>query len=381
MQNFVLTSSSATEGHPDKLCDCISDAIVDAYLARDPGARLTAEAATASGIVFLAAHVAADARVDLPEIVKSTVAHAGYTDPDFNPDSVSVVSSVVPAHQGVDDFDGDAATVNTTVFGFACRQTEEMLPLAAVLAHRLARRMSDQRKGQLPDLHPDGQAQVAIRYRHRIPVAIEGITLAVTRGKNDRRTSDLADALRPHVIAPVRDGVEIGLSRDALVHIGSPGSGGPTRHAGLTGRKNDMDTYGTYCRNGGAALSGKDPSRLDRTGAYLARYAAKNVVAAGLAEECEVQLSYTMGRSRPVSLDIDTFGSGKVPDEDIVRALDDAIDFSNSAVRVRFALAGRPRERDGSFFGHLGAYGHFGRAELALPWEETDVALELARNV
>ena len=178
---------------------------------------------------------------------------------------------------------------------------------------------------------------------------------------------------------PVLETVDVKLSTGALLHTSAPGPGGPTRHAGLTGRKNDIDTYGSYCRHGGAALSGKDPSRIDRTGAYAARYAAKNVVASGLASECEVQLSYAMGRAEPIGLDIDTFGSGQVPDHVISSALGEAIDFSCGAVRTRFALRDKPSESGGTFFRRLGAFGHFGRSELSLPWEKTDVAEALGR--
>jgi S-adenosylmethionine synthetase len=383
MRNFVLTSTSVTDGHPDKLCDRISDAIVDAYLARDAEARVNAECAMASGIVFLATGVVSSAHVDLPAIVRRIVRETGYEDAEFNPQSVNVLTSTTQRR------DGEVAaasppqqeSVNATVFGYACRHTDEMLPLSIALAHRLARGMRDLRgAGSLAMLHPDGQVQVAVRYRDRKPVAIEGITVSCATVSRALARRELAALMRSELIEPVLKDARVALSPDALVAINPAGSmliGGPTRHAGLTGRKNDIDTYGGYSRHGGAALSGKDPSRIDRTGAYAARHAAKTIVAAGLAEECEVQLSYAMSRSEPVSVEVDTFGTAVAPDERIGDALRSTIDFSVPAVRKRFALERLPAARGGVFFADLGAFGHVGRADLDLPWERTDQMSDL----
>jgi S-adenosylmethionine synthetase len=385
MQNFVLTSASVTDGHPDKLCDCISDAIIDAYLTRDPAAVVNAECAVAAGIAFLAVHTDTAARVDLPEIVHATVAEAGYADTDYDPQSVTVLSSVMPSIpiriDGADPNTADTASVNTTVFGYACDQMPEMLPLAIVLAHRLARRMKDVRAANdIAHLHPDGQAQVSVRYEGRRPKDIEGVTLIAASTDTNLSRHGFTALLREAIVEPVLT-PEYHVPDDRVMIISSTGPGGPTRHAGLTGRKNDIDTYGSYSRHGGAALSGKDPSRMDRTGCYAARYAAKNVVAAGLADECEVQISYAMGRSEPVSVDVDTFSTGRVPDDRIARAICREIDFTPSGLSEAFALHRIPRMRDGRFFRDLGAFGHFARKELDLPWEATDCAKRLAASV
>lgn len=387
MRNFALTSTSLTQGHPDKLCDCISDAIIDSYLTLDENARITAECAIASGIVFLAVHVTSNARADLTTIVKETVREAGYNDLEFNPDTVTVLSSISQAAvegSAIDSTTAKTANVNATVFGYACRHCPEMLPLSIVAAHRLVRRMQDSRRsGAIPELHPDGQAQVAIRYCERRPIAIEGITV-IGSTKKDAANFSFGAAIREHVIRPVLDELDPKLSNDAFLAVNPFDTlvpGGPVRHAGLTGRKNDVDTYGGYSRHGGSALSGKDPSRVDRIGAYAARYAAKNIVAAGLAEECEVQICYGMGQRDPLSAEIDTFGSGEVPDEVISKALARTIDLNAEAIIERFALWERPRVNNGRYFVELGALGHFGRQELDLPWEVTDLTTELSRAV
>jgi S-adenosylmethionine synthetase len=391
MRNFVLTSTSVTGGHPDKLCDRISDAIVDAYLTLDPAALINAECAVASGIVFVAAHTETPAHVDLPAIVRGIIEETGYADADFNPANVTVLSSATPMVHGAPksvSTGGEmrrSGCVNATLFGYACRHTDEMLPLSIVLAHRLTRRLTQARiEGELSFLHPDGQAQVAVRYRDRSPESVEGVTLFSAL---DARGVDAAKAqqkLHEHVVTPVLGKLDLPLSPEAVIAVNPDDSGyvgGPVRHAGLTGRKNDIDTYGGYCRTGSAALSGKDPTRIDRTGAYLARYAAKNVVASGLARECEVQVSYTMSRPEPVSVEIDTFGSAIAPEERIVEALRTAVDFNADSVARRFGLGELPRRNEGSFFARLAVFGHFGRPELDLPWEKTDKADELARRV
>ncbi|MDP1907884.1 MAG: methionine adenosyltransferase [Hyphomicrobium sp.] len=382
MRNFVLTSSSVTDGHPDKLCDRISDAILDAHLALDPASLVQAECAIASGIVFLAVRANSAAHVDLPAVVRDLVEETGYDDPDFNPRNVTVLSAATPgvaARQFEENVTRPAVeTVSATVFGYACRHTPEMLPLSIVLAHRLAQRLRDVRmRGEIPMLHPDGQVQVGVRYRGRMPECIESIALFSALSSQARADDQLSAKLHELVLRPVLEQIETPLSPDAQIVINPQNSvsiGGPARHAGLTGRKNDIDTYGGYSRHGGAALCGKDPSRIDRTGAYLARYAAKNVVAAGLAQECEVQISYAIGRFEPVSVEIDTFDSSTVPEAEILRALRSVIDFSVGSIERTFRLADLPKANQGRFFARLAAFGHFGRPELDLPWEATDKA-------
>jgi S-adenosylmethionine synthetase len=385
MRDFVHTSTSVTEGHPDKLCDRISDAVVDAYLTQDPKAFINAECAIASGIVFLATHAESEARVDLTAVVQAAVGDAGYSDSDFDPETVTVLSTTsrMPQLRLV----GDAtqlrgANASATMFGYACRQTEELIPLPIALSHRLVRSLQDLRRSERgPLFHPDGQAQVAIRYVDRKPVAVEGLTLiSAVVGKGAPEEVDAL--LRAYVLDPVLAESGLKLSPEAVVMINPFGSalpGGPTRHAGLTGRKNDIDTYGGYSRHGGAALSGKDPSRIDRLGAYAARYAAKNVVASGIASECEVQISCAMGREEPISVEVDTFGSGKASDKEISSSLKKAIDFGASALAERFQLATLPQLRQGRFFADLAVLGHVGRSELDLPWEATDCSAEIEK--
>lgn len=394
MRNFVLTSASVTDGHPDKLCDRISDAILDGYLAIDPSTRMTAECAIASSIVFVAAHVESAAQVDLPGVVQRILGEVGYTEPRFNPETVTVLTAISPrsgrrptglappteASQGISSI----ATVNTTVFGFACRHTEEMLPMSIALAHRLARRLSEvRRNGIIEDLHPDGQAQVSVRYEDRRPVAIEGVTLIQTLSAQAGNALPDEGALRAEVIAPVlrTSGLAVPAGTEIMVNpAGAAPPGGPSWHAGLTGRKNDIDTFGGYARHGGAALSGKDPSRMDRTGAYAARHLAKNVVASGLADECEVQLSYAIGRPEPLSIEIDTFGTGRLPDARIATTVREQLDLGVAAILRRFALGDRPGATQGRFFTDLAAFGHVGRLDLDLPWEKSDITAMLERG-
>lgn len=382
MRNFILTSSSVTDGHPDKLCDRISDAVIDQFLARDPSAHVMAECAISGGIVFIAAQTRSETSVDIPSVVRQIVSETGYKDPDFNPANVTVLSSVTPKSTIYGDGGGDnAEMVNTTVFGFACNHTPEMMPASIVLAHRLAKRLSDYRRGSgLEWIHPDGQAQVAISYEERVPVSIQGITLFSAIQQDQYSADKIASHLREAIVDPVLANFDFPLSPSARIIINPAGMasvGGPGRHAGLTGRKNDIDCYGGYSRHGGAALSGKDPRRIDRAAAYAARYAAKTVVASDLASECEVQLSYALGETAPISVELDTFGTAHIPDDEIEDALQKVIDFDANAILRTFHLTDLPQQNEGQFFGHLAVFGHFGRMDLSLPWEATDKADQL----
>lgn len=387
----IFVSESVTEGHPDKLCDGISDAIVDRFLQQDRFARVVAECAVATGIVFVAARFAANAAVDLPGIARDWIAHAGYRDEGFNPRTCSVMTSLneQPADPAASrdeavmtdaEIEGVAVQDQVTVFGYACRQTPALMPLPIWLAHRLARRLAAVRRdGSLPYLAPDGKTQAAVAYQDRTPRRIHGLTIttAITgeRAAAERR---LRDDLIEHVIRPVFADEAIGLDAGSRVFVNPGGTavgGGPALHAGLTGRKTGVDTYGEYARQSGSALSGKDPTRIDRIGAYVARYAAKNVVAAGLADECEIQLSYAIGLARPVSLRIETFGTGRRADDAIARRVEAAIDFRLAGIIRRFRLRDLPAAGgDDGFYRRLAAYGHVGRLDLPLPWEATDAA-------
>ncbi|PJK30197.1 methionine adenosyltransferase [Minwuia thermotolerans] len=378
MRNFVLTSTSVTDGHPDKLCDRISDAVVDRALTRAPDARIMSECAIANGLVFISTYGDRALGIDLPELVREVVGSVGYDDPTFNPANLSVITSTNRLPASVAERRSD---VNATVFGFACRQTPEFLPLPIALAHRLARRLSDaRREGALPFLYPDGQVQVAIRYRERRAERVDGVALATALTWQAPERLEVERLLEATVLRPELEADGLPEAVGATISINPPGAflvGGPTRHAGLTGRKADIDTYGGYVRQSGAALSGKDPGRVDRSGAYMARHVAKTVVAAGIAEECEVQLSYRIGLDWPVSLAVDTFGTGRSGDDALADRLLEMFDFTPRGIDAAFGLSALPRQRGGRFFSDLTAFGHMGRLDLDLPWERTDRAGEL----
>jgi S-adenosylmethionine synthetase len=333
----------------------------------------------------------ANASVDIPHVARQVITQMGYEQPDFNGKTCSVVTSLQEMagdeRRWFDDKDlseeaGDRLTVKNqvTVFGFACDQTPALMPLPIWLAHKLARRLTLVRRQQLLSyLTPDGKTQVGVEYRNRRPYRIHSITVIASQsrppaaGGPDRQ--QLQDDLQEAVIDFVFQEEDIKPDRDTHVFINPDGlfiGGGPAVHAGLTGRKTAIDTYGEYARQSGSALSGKDPSRIDRVGAYAARYAAKNVVAAGLAEECEVQLSYSIGLSHPVSVQVETFGSGRIADEAIATLLKQHCDFRLAGIVRQFNLRQLPSQVKGGFYRRLAAYGHVGRMDIDLPWEVTD---------
>lgn len=383
----MFTSESVTVGHPDKLCDRISDAVVDRFLERDPHARVTAETAVATGVVFIAAHFGAGTSVEIPEVAREIIRRAGYADPDFNPEDCTVLTSfreLARSGSTADERDLDDAAIEAipagdqvNVFGYACRQTANLMPLPIALAHRLAARLTEVRRRH-PDLglFPDGKTQAGVEYRERRPVRIHSLSLISAQKAADQPPAErLREALTEEVIRPAFAEADLAPDDHTRIHINPGGAfvgGGPAVHSGMTGRKNAIDTFGEYSRQSGAALSGKDPNRVDRIGAYAARHAAKNVVAAGLAEECEVQLSYSVGLARPVSLQVETFGTGALADEAIAKRLEGALDFRPAGILKRFGLRHLVRERGGRFFQELAVYGHMGREDLEAPWEATD---------
>lgn len=387
---MTFTSESVTSGHPDKLCDQISDAAIDAFLRQDAGARATVECAVATGVVFLAARYAAEAAVDLPALARKVIADVGYVEGRFDARNCSILTSLVdlplelrepPLASLEDDAIGRrVAHDQANVFGYACRETRELMPAPITLAHTLARAIEQARNGGLPWLSPDAKTQVSVVYRDFRPVRIHAISLtaAAQPGTPD---ADMEKCLRT-VARDALAGAELKPDERTEVHINAGEAyelGGPARHAGLTGRKNGIDTYGEIARQSGAALSGKDPSRIDRIGAYAARHAAKNVVAARLAERCEVHLAYAIGQARPISLSVNTFGTGRERDTVIAKRLTAVFDFRPAAIAHRFGLRTRPAEADDrGFYRPLAVYGHFGRADLDLPWEATD-AVDLLR--
>ncbi len=393
-KDFMFTSMSVTEGHPDKLCDQISDAIVDAFLEQDPYARIRAECAVSTSILFVSARFLAQAKVDIPYVARKVLNQVGYVEEDFDANSCAVLTSLT-------EFPPDALTMfrekemsdeeierlpgrhQVTVFGFACDQTPALMPLPIYLAHKLTKRIIQaKRRKIIPYLSPDAATQVGVEFKDRRPVRIHSITVIASQSRPATvPAARLADDIRQQVIdvafaeEAIRPDARTKIYVNPVDHIMV---GGPAVHSGLTGRKNAIDTYGEYSRQSGAALSGKDPLRIDRVGAYAARYAAKNIVAAGLAQECEVQLSYSIGRSRPVSIQVETFASGKIPDSKIAKLLEKHFEFRLAGILRDFNLRFLPAMRPSGFYRKLAAYGHVGRQDLDLPWEATDKAQLLA---
>jgi len=388
--NFMLTSESVTDGNPDKLCDIISDAIVDHFLKQDPYSRIIAECSLSASIVFIAARFSSEAVFSLSEIARKVIASVGYQGADFNARTSSVLTSIKELPMDpVYRFDERKLTFRqletipagnqVTTFGFACRQNAALMPLPIWLAHKLSRRMADAAKEKiLPYLCPEAKTDVGIEYRDRRPSRIHSITITASQKEAakpelEKLRADIREAVIEHVFRdePLRPDprTQIFINPEGVFHLG-----GPSVHSGLTGRKTAIDTYGDYSRHSGAALSGKDPLRIDRVGAYAARYAAKNLVAAELADECEVQLSYSISRSRPESVQVETFGTGKIPDEKLTSLLLKHFDFRLAAIVRDFQLRRLPENRQGEFYRKLAVYGQVGRLDLDLPWEKTDKA-------
>ncbi len=385
--DFIFTSESVTTGHPDKLCDQVSDAIVDRFLIEDPHSTVNAECAVSSGILFVSAHYASKAKINIPEIARHTIRGIGYTQEVFDADDCTILTSFMNRTatdyrpldlDEMDDADLNRITVQhpATVFGYACDQTPVLMPKPIWLAHRLVDVLDSPDVGKkLPYLLPDGKAQVAIEYVGGRPSRVHGITLVASQTDADAADlNQLRGDLITHVVEPVLKKEKIQLDERAQVFINPDGlliGGGPAAHSGLTGRKTGIDTYGEFARHSGTALSGKDPLRIDRVGAYAARYAAKNIIAAGLAGECEVQLSYSIGSAGPVSLRVRTFGSSDVDDKELAARLTKAIDFRRGAIVRDLRLRKLPAEKNG-FYEKLAVYGHMGRIDLDAPWEQTD---------
>ncbi|MGO9611514.1 MAG: methionine adenosyltransferase [Dissulfurispiraceae bacterium] len=395
-RDFIFTSESVTEGHPDKLCDQISDAIVDHFLQQDPYSRIIAECAVSTAIIFIAARFESSASVDFPNIARQVINQIGYDQYSFNSKTCSILTSLKDLpHEEQYCFDERKLTEKqmdsilvrnqVTAFGFACNQTSSLVPLPIWLAHRLARKLTSARLQRiLPYLAPDGKTQVGVEYRNSRPSRIHSITVIASQERSSEGGGPdlitLENDIRQAVIDAVFMDEEIKPDRGTRVFINPDGPfivGGPSVHSGLTGRKNAIDTYGEYSRHSGAALSGKDPTRIDRIGAYAARYAAKNVVAAGLAAECEIQLSYSIGLSRPVSIQVETFGTGRVPDEKIADLVEKHFDFRLAGIMKHFNLRYLPSILKGGFYRKLATYGHVGRMDMGLPWELTDKIQEI----
>ena len=386
----VFTSESVTEGHPDKLCDQVSDAILDAILAEDPNARVACESFATTGIVQVMGEITTSAYVSVDDIVRGVVKDIGYTSGDMcfdgnscavltalhaqSPDIAMGVDCALETRDGQEKAESGAGDQGM-MFGYACNETPELMPLPISLAHALSRRLAAVRKdGTLPWLRPDGKSQVTIAYEDGKPVALD--TVVISAQHNESVThAQIEQAILEHVIRPV---VPVHLWTDETkVYINPTGRfvlGGPAGDTGLTGRKIIVDTYGGYARHGGGAFSGKDPTKVDRSASYAARYLAKNVVAAGLADRCEVQVAYAIGVARPVSVMVDTFGTGRVPESAIEAALLAHFDLRPAAIIRRFNLR-RP------IYAQVAAYGHMGREDLDLPWEALDLAPILRKEL
>ncbi len=377
-EQYLFTSESVTEGHPDKMCDQISDAVLDAILADDPHARVACEAATTTGLVLVVGEITTSTYVDIQAIVRDTVRDIGYTRAEYGFDYltcgalVSIKEQSADIARGVDRPDELGAGDQGMMFGFACRETPELMPLPIALAHRMARRLAEARRnGQLPYLRPDGKTQVTVEYERGVPKRVHTVVVSAQHDpdvETGRLRDDIVEAVVlptiPHALRPIAP----------VLHVNPTGrfvTGGPMGDAGLTGRKIMVDTYGGMARHGGGCFSGKDPSKVDRSGAYMARWVAKNVVAAGLADRFELEVAYGIGIADPISLSIETFGTGRRPDEDILALIQRHFDFRPGHIIATLDLL-KPIYR------RTAAYGHFGRDDLDLPWERLDKAPELA---
>ena len=376
----LFTSESVTEGHPDKLCDQVSDAVLDAILAEDPDARVACETFATTGMITVMGEITTSTYVDINAIVRKTVTDIGYDGPEkfFNGKTCAVTTAIHDQSpdiaQGVDDAleTRDGAENDTgagdqgMMFGYACNETPERMPLPIALSHRLARRLAEVRKnGTLPWLYPDGKTQVTVAYENDRPVAVDTIVVSAQHAPEVSQETIREEILKL-VVEPVVP-AEL-LTPETRYFINPTGRfviGGPAGDTGLTGRKIIVDTYGGYAPHGGGCFSGKDPTKVDRSAAYAARYAAKNVVAAGLADRCQIQLAYAIGVAEPVSILVDTFGTGKADDEAIAKAVRKVFDFRPAAI-IRDLDLRRPIYRQ------TAAYGHFGRTDIDLPWEHED---------
>ncbi len=383
MKKWLFTSESVTEGHPDKMCDQISDGILDAIMAQDPEGRVACETITKTGFVLVAGEISTSCYIDIPKIVRQTIADIGYDNAEYGFDhkTCAVFTSIEEQSQDIamgvneaDEYKKDQEDQNDMIgagdqgmmFGFACNETPELMPMPIALAHKLAMKLAEVRKNKVVDyLRPDGKTQVTVEYHDNVPVRVDTIVISTQHNPNVDR-SVIEKDIKEHVIKTIVP--ESLLDENTKYYVNPTGRfviGGPQGDSGLTGRKIIVDTYGGYSRHGGGAFSGKDPTKVDRSAAYAARYIAKNIVAAGLADKCEVELAYAIGVAKPVSIMVETFATNKVDNHIIEKAVAENFDLRPAAIIERFNLR-RP------IYQQLAAYGHFGREDLDLPWEKTD---------
>ena len=406
-KKFLFTSESVTEGHPDKVCDQISDAILDEFLTKDKQSRVAAETTVTTGMALVCGEITADCYVDIPHVVRETIRNIGYVGSNaggFDADTCAVLTSIDEqstdigngVNKAFESRENNAATSATEteeigagdqgiMFGYACNETPELMPLPISLAHKLSYRLAQVRKQGLIDyLRPDGKSQVTVEYIDGKPSRIHTILIStqhnpVINGISDnQQVQDIISRdLRKLVIDEVFAKEEIKIDDDTIILINPSGRfviGGPQGDSGLTGRKIIVDTYGGYSRHGGGAFSGKDPTKVDRSAAYAARYVAKNIVAAGLADKCEIELAYAIGVAEPVSIMVDTFGTGKISEDEITELVYKNFDLRPAAIIKQFDLRNLPSKNGGKFYQLLAAYGHMGRVDIDVPWEHTDKA-------
>jgi S-adenosylmethionine synthetase len=374
---FLFTSESVTEGHPDKVADQISDAVVDAIMAEDPQGRVACETLVTTGMALLAGEITTTTNVDIPRLVRQTIREIGYTSADygFDCDTCSVLTAIDEQSPHIAmGVDTGGAGDQGLMFGYACRETDVLMPLPITVAHRMAERLAKVRKdGTLPWVRPDGKTQITVEYDGHKPVRIDTVVVS-TQHDADIEQADIAAALRQHVIEPTLANYDVPWA-DYTCHVNPTGKfviGGPQGDAGLTGRKIIVDTYGGSAAHGGGAFSGKDTTKVDRSACYAARWVAKNLVAAGLAERCQVQVAYAIGVAEPVSVMVDSYGTGTAPDAALTRAVKKVFDLTPRGIISHLELR-KP------VFRRTAAYGHFGREESGFTWERTDMVEELQR--
>jgi S-adenosylmethionine synthetase len=392
-KSYLFTSESVTEGHPDKMCDQISDAILDAIMEKDPPGRVAVETLVTNGLCIVAGEVTTGCYVEIPQIVRNTIKDIGYTRAKYGFDyetcgvMVSIKEQSKDIARGVDkaleirggevvkeDLEGLGAGDQGLMFGFACDETKELMPLPIVLAHKLVKKLAEVRKtGEISYLRPDGKSQVTIEYEEDKPVRIHTVLIAAQHAP-EVDTEKMKEEIIERVVLPI---LPEELVDDKIKYYVNPTGrfviGGPQGDTGVTGRKIIVDTYGGYSRHGGGCFSGKDPTKVDRSGSYAVRYVAKNIVAAGLAKKCEVQVAYAIGIARPLSVMVDTFGTGEIPDTKIAQLVNEVFDLRPGLIIKNLHLR-RP------IYKQVAAYGHFGRPDLDLPWEKTDKAAELKKR-
>lgn len=406
-KKILFTSESVTEGHPDKVCDQISDAILDEFLTKDNKSRVAAETTVTTGMALVCGEITSDCYVDIPSVVRQTIKNIGYVGENgggFDYKTCAVLTSIDEQSSdiagGVNkalearNENADTSAMETEeigagdqgiMFGYACDETPELMPLPISLAHKLSYRLSRVRKKGIVDyLRPDGKSQVTVEYKDGKPSRIHTILISTqhdpvigTISDNSKVQEIIKNDIRQNVIDFVFKNERIKPDENTIILVNPSGRfviGGPQGDAGVTGRKIIVDTYGGYSRHGGGAFSGKDPTKVDRSAAYAARYVAKNIVKAGLAEKCEIELAYAIGVAEPISVLVDTFGTGKISDEDLAELVNNNFDLRPVGIIKKFDLRNLPAKNGGKFYQKLAAYGHMGRTDIEVPWEETDKA-------